>query len=161
MYKLQLMHPKEIKNKLRMKAINYACLKLEEKATRNVKKKKIYFANVIEDNFVIIACIGVSTPSPSKTIPPSFSLSPPLNLQTDQVPPLLAIPPYILFFWEPLLKNLTFQWNPIISEFFVLTPSHLLKVTKFLFKIFNLRSKLRQRKWSLFINFFVIKYFRF
>ena len=98
MYKLQLMHPKQIKNKLHMKAINYACLKLEEKATKNVKKNKIYFANVIGDNFVIIACIGVSTPSLSKTIPPSFSLSPPLNLQTVQVPPLLAIPPYILFF---------------------------------------------------------------
>ena len=98
MYKLQLMHPKQIKNKLHMKAINYACLKLEEKATKNVKKNKIYFANVIGDNFVIIACIGVSTPSLSKTIPPSFALSPPLNLQTIQVPPLLAIPPYILFF---------------------------------------------------------------
>ena len=41
----------KIKNKLRMKAINYACFKLEEKATRSVKKKKNNFINVIGDKF--------------------------------------------------------------------------------------------------------------
>ena len=34
-----------------MKAINYAQFKLEEKATRNVKKKKNNFINVIGDTF--------------------------------------------------------------------------------------------------------------
>ena len=37
MYKLQSMHPKQ-NQKLTMKAINYACFRLEEKATRCVKK---------------------------------------------------------------------------------------------------------------------------
>ena len=32
-----------------MKAINYACFKLEEKATTSVKKKKNNFIYVIED----------------------------------------------------------------------------------------------------------------
>ena len=39
----------KIKNKLRMKAIKYACFKLEEKATRSIKKKKKYFISVIGD----------------------------------------------------------------------------------------------------------------
>ena len=34
-----------------MKAITYACFKLEEKATRSVKKKKNNFINVIGDKF--------------------------------------------------------------------------------------------------------------
>ena len=34
-----------------MKAINYACFKLEKKATKSVKKKKNNFNNVIGDNF--------------------------------------------------------------------------------------------------------------
>ena len=44
---------KKIKNKLRMKAVNYACFKLEEKATRSVKKKKNNFINVIRDKFAM------------------------------------------------------------------------------------------------------------
>ena len=36
-----------------MKAMNYAQFKLEEKATRNVKKKKNNFINVIGDTFAI------------------------------------------------------------------------------------------------------------
>ena len=36
-----------------MKAVNYACFKLEEKATRSVKKKKNNFINVIGDKFVM------------------------------------------------------------------------------------------------------------
>ena len=42
-----------IKNKLRMKGINYACFKPEEKATRNVKKKKNNFINAIRDKFAM------------------------------------------------------------------------------------------------------------
>ena len=43
----------KIKNKLRMKAINFACFKLEEKTTRSVKKKKNNFINVIGDKFAV------------------------------------------------------------------------------------------------------------
>ena len=34
-----------------MKAINYACFKLEEKTNRSVKKNKSNFINVIRDKF--------------------------------------------------------------------------------------------------------------
>ena len=37
-----------------MKAINYACYKLEEKTTRNVKKNKNYFINVTGGKFMSI-----------------------------------------------------------------------------------------------------------
>ena len=43
----------KIKNKLRMKAIHYACFKLEEKPNRSVKKKENNFVNVIGDKFTI------------------------------------------------------------------------------------------------------------
>ena len=46
----------KIKNKLRMKAINFACFKLEEKTTRSVKKKKNNFINVIGDKFTMSIC---------------------------------------------------------------------------------------------------------
>ena len=36
-----------------MEAINYACFKLEEKATRSVKKKKKNFINVTRDKFTM------------------------------------------------------------------------------------------------------------
>ena len=36
-----------------MKTINYACFKLEEKATRSIKKNKNNFLNVIEDKFAM------------------------------------------------------------------------------------------------------------
>ena len=36
-----------------MKAINDACFKLEEKATRSVKKKKNNFISVVEDKFAM------------------------------------------------------------------------------------------------------------
>ena len=38
---------KKIKDKLHMKAINYACFRLEEKATRSIKKNKNNVINVI------------------------------------------------------------------------------------------------------------------
>ena len=43
----------KIKNKLPMKAINYVCFKLEEKATRSVKKKKNNFTSVIGDKLAM------------------------------------------------------------------------------------------------------------
>ena len=36
-----------------MKAINYTCFKLEEKATRSVKKKKNNFINFTGDKFAM------------------------------------------------------------------------------------------------------------
>ena len=39
----------KLNNKLCMKAINYACFKLEEKATRSGEKNKNNFINVIGD----------------------------------------------------------------------------------------------------------------
>ena len=51
-YKLQSIHPRT--NYLCMKAIHYACFKLEEKATRSIKKNKTNFINVkIEDKFTM------------------------------------------------------------------------------------------------------------
>ena len=55
---------------------------------------------------------------------PLFLAKPPLNLQTVQAPPFLGNPPSILAFREPPLKVFSF-----------LTPSYLLKITKFLAKI--------------------------
>ena len=36
-----------------MKAINYACLKLKEKATRKIKKNKNNFINIIPDKIAM------------------------------------------------------------------------------------------------------------
>ena len=54
-YKLQSIHQKKkkIKNKLHMKAVNYACFKLEEKVTRSVKKNKNNFIKVVGDKFTM------------------------------------------------------------------------------------------------------------
>ena len=43
----------KIKKKLCMKAINYACFKLEEKITRHVKKNDNNFINIIGDKFAM------------------------------------------------------------------------------------------------------------
>ena len=43
----------KIKSKLFMKAINYKCFKLEEKATRSVTRKKNNFINVTENKFAM------------------------------------------------------------------------------------------------------------
>ena len=43
----------KIKNKLRIKTINYACFKLEEKAIPSVTKKKTNFINVTGDKFAM------------------------------------------------------------------------------------------------------------
>ena len=52
-YKLQPINSKQIKNKLRMEAVNYVCFKLEEKATTNDKKSKNNFISIIGEKFVI------------------------------------------------------------------------------------------------------------
>ena len=60
--------------------------------------------------FVGIVCIGVST-SLSKTPPPSFLPSPPLNLQTVQTP-LFRQSPYILVFCDSPPLKLGFSMKP-------------------------------------------------
>ena len=42
-----------IRNKLRMKAINYVCFKLEEKATRSIKKNKNNSISLTRDKFAM------------------------------------------------------------------------------------------------------------
>ena len=60
--------------------------------------------------------------------------SPPLNLQTDQAP-FLSNPPSILFFHETSLKVRFSSESQKYQSFSSLTPSYLLKVTKFLVEI--------------------------
>ena len=52
MHKLQSIHPKQ-NQKQHMKAINYTCVKLEEKTTKSVKKNKNNFTNVTGDKFAV------------------------------------------------------------------------------------------------------------
>ena len=73
--------------------------------------------------------------SPLKNTTPSFLPSSfPLNLQTVQAP-FLSSPPSILVFREPSLKVGFFYKPPKYQSFSSLTPSYLLKVTKFLVEI--------------------------
>ena len=69
---------------------------------------------------------------------PLFPAKSPLNLQTVQVPFLDNLP-YILVFREPPSppKSWIFQKTPKTLKFSSLTSSYLLKVTKFLAKIFQ------------------------
>ena len=90
-----------------------------------------------------------------KNTTPSFSLSPlPLNLQTVQAPsPFQTILPPIGFSWPPPPKNWIFHWTCKL-KFSSLTPFHLLKVTKFLVKIYQFKFLVWQTNAFLFINFF-------
>ena len=49
----QYIQKKKIKDKLHMKVINYACFRLEEKATRSIKKNKNNVINVIGEKFAM------------------------------------------------------------------------------------------------------------
>ena len=69
-----------------------------------------------------------------KNTTPSFLPSLPLNLQTVQVP-LFRQSSLYMFFVNPTLKVGFFNEHPKYFKFFVLNPSYLLKVTKFLVKI--------------------------
>ena len=101
--------------------------------------------------------ISTPPPLPSKTPPPSFFPSPPLNMQTVQAPSpfFLGNTPSILVFQESPLP-------PYMSDFSVnahtkfspLTPSYLLKVTKLLLKISQFEFLVMTEK-----NIFVYKLF--
>ena len=89
---------------------------------------KAFCSILLRNTFqIVIVCIGVST---------SSKASPPLSCQA---PPLQAslfkqFPIYIGFSWI-LPKSGIFQWTPKYQSFSSLTPSYLLKVTKFLVEI--------------------------
>ena len=90
--------------------------------------------------------------NPNPTQLPSFLPSPaPFKSANCPRPLFIGNPSFILFFHETPSKTWIFPWTQKILKFFILTPSYLLKVTKFLVKIFQFE----------FLNFFVIKYSRF
>ena len=95
---------------------------------------KAFYSILLRSTFqIVIVCIGVSTPLKNTT--PSFLPSSPLlNLQTVQVP-FLSNPPSILVFHETSLKVGFFSEPQKYQSFSSLTPSYLLKVTKFLVEI--------------------------
>ena len=95
-----------------------------------------------------IVCIGVSTPLPPPTPPPLFLEA---TLKSANCP----IPPIFCFFVKPSPpKNGIFQWAPIIFKCLSLTPSHLLKVTKFLVRFSQFKFLVMTKK-----NIFVYKLF--
>ena len=67
----------------------------------------------------IIHCVhwGINSP-PQKHSPPSFSPSPPLNMQTDQALPFYTVLSYILGFCEPHLLKIGFFSEPHNIEIF-------------------------------------------
>ena len=101
-----------------------------------------------------IVCIGVLI-TPQK-FPPSFLPSPPLNLQTVQVPPFLGNPPSILVFYEPPL------WPPKILKLFILHSFLSFKINSILSSSFTVSILIYDREKHFCLStFFVIKYFRF
>ena len=89
---------------------------------------KAFYSFLLKNTFqIVIVCIGVSTPS--KRPPAYFLPSPPLQASLFKKFPL-----YIGFSWI-LPKSGIFQWTPKYQSFSSLTPSYLLKVTKFLVEI--------------------------
>ena len=95
---------------------------------------KAFYSFLLKNTFqIVIVCIGVSTPL-KNTIHSFLPRSLPLNLQTVQAP-FLSNPPSILVFREPSLKVGFFSEPQKYQSFSSLTPSYLLKVTKFLVKI--------------------------
>ena len=100
---------------------------------------------------VVTLCIGVSTPPHLKNTTSYFSLSTLLNLQTAHAPPLGTSLLYIGFENPPLKSHFSVNHHNI-KTFSSLTPSHLLKVTKFLVKMSYFNSYDRKITF-LFINF--------
>ena len=60
-YKLQSTHPKQNQKQILHESNKWSCFKLEEKATRSVKKKKNNFISVVEDKFVMSIRWGILT----------------------------------------------------------------------------------------------------
>ena len=71
-----------------------------------------------------------------KNTNPLFLAKPlPLNLQSVQTPFLRQLPPLDCFLHQPPPKNRFFSKHQKYSSFSSLTPSYLLKITKFIVKI--------------------------
>ena len=100
----------KIKNKLGMKSINYACFKLEENATKVLKRKKNSFINVIGDKFTMSIRWERSTISFCKEL---FSY---INYFQ-----LLILSKYWEVWWQFYLK-----WH-YIYVYFVFTKNHYFK----------------------------------
>ena len=82
---------------------------------------------------------------PLKNTTPTPSFLPTSSLQSENCPSLpflgtLSPPLYWFFVTSPSAKSRIFQRTPKILKFFILNPSYLLKVTKFLVKIFQFES---------------------
>ena len=74
--------------------------------------------------------------NPSPQTPPPFLAKPPYESANCPSPSFLENPSlYIGFLSTSPPKSQIFQWTRIMLKFFILTPSFLLKVTKFLVKI--------------------------
>ena len=108
-----------------------------------------------------IVCIVVSTPLENTPPPPSFLPSPPLkSAKFPSPPPFTGNYPlyigYFVNFREPPLKIWFFSEPQKYSSFSTLTPSCLLKRTKFLVRVSQFEFFVMTEK-----NIFVIKYFRY
>ena len=101
---------------------------------------------------------GINSP-PKIPPPPSFLPSPPLNLQTVPAPQ----PPFMLVFREliPPLKVGFFSERLQYQSFSSLTPSYLVKVTKFFVNIHQFEFLVMTEENVFVYKLFVIKYFRF
>ena len=99
--------------------------------TDPLNKVREKFKNAIKSN-IIIVCIGVST-TPFKITTTLFLANSLLKLANCLTPLFCQSPPSIVVFRETF-KSWIFHWTHKISKFFTLTPSYLLKVTKFLVK---------------------------
>ena len=96
-------------------------------------------------------------PPPFINTTPSFLPSSPLNLQTVQGPPFLGNPPPISlyqFFVKSPLKVGFFSERPKYQSFSSVTPSYLLKVTKFLVNISQFEFLVMTEK-NIFVYIFV------
>ena len=95
---------------------------------------KAFYSILLKNTLqIVMVCIGVLTHLKNTTL--SFLPSPAtLNLQT-LLAPFLSNPLSILVFCEPFLKVGLFSEPQKYQSFSSLTPSYLLKVTKFLVEI--------------------------
>ena len=92
---------------------------------------KASYSILLRSTFQIVICALGYQPPLKNTIHSFLPRSPPLNLQAVQAP-FLSNPPSILVFREPSLKVGFFSEPQKYQSFSSLTPSYLLKVTKFL-----------------------------
>ena len=127
----------------------------------------LFLKHIAVSNVASIVCIRVSTPPPppQKQHPTlSCQAPPPFNLQTAQAP-FLGNSPSISVFHElpPTPKCQIFQRTHKILKFSSLTPSYILKLTKFLVKIsqFEFLVKISQFEFLVMIKKNIFVYIHF